>query len=149
MEKRKDQYVDLDNARGEEYIALLNQIIEDGVCPFCDNNIEKYGNVILRQTGHWIIIKNKNPYPGRKTQIMAISKVHAETLSDLSDEASLDLIRLMQSVAIGQNVAGGAMAMRFGDTKKSGATVRHLHAQLIEPEDNTFVTFHIGYEKEK
>ena len=35
------------------------------------------------------------------------------------------------------NIKGGGIVMRFGDSDLAGSTVRHLHAQLIEPDLNS------------
>ena len=45
-------------------------------------------------------------------------------------EALLDLAR---HVVCQYHIRGGALAMRFGDTRLTGATVVHMHAHLIVP----------------
>ena len=48
---------------------------------------------------------------------------------------------------------GGGFCIRFGDTLHSGATVKHLHAHLIEPDVKNKkyepVSFYIGGQKTK
>ena len=42
------------------------------------------------------------------------------------------------------NIKGGVLALRFGDTAYTGATVCHLHFHLIVPKKSQTVNFPIG-----
>ena len=66
--------------------------------------------------------------------MMLISKKHAEKLSDLPPAAGKEMIEMSQWIEQHFKVKGGAIAMRFGDTKYSAATLTHLHMQFIEPD---------------
>ena len=141
-----NKYVDIENARGEEYRKLITQIIEDDVCPFCEENLEKYHREpIIRKTNFWILTKNQNKYPGAKTHLVAILRHHAKDLSDMKSGAMEDLIDLFIWVQKHYKIKGGGFSMRFGETALSGASVKHLHAQFFEPED--LVTIFIGKSK--
>jgi len=52
-----------------------------------------------------------------------------------ADEVAADLWKLAAQVCNDYNIPGGGLSLRFGPPEKSGATVRHLHAQLIVPKD--------------
>lgn len=142
----KKEYVDIENARGKTYKKTILQIIEDGVCPFCEEHLPKYHKEpIIRTTEFWILTTNQNKYPGSKTHLLAILRAHAENLEEIPIGALEDLNDLFVWSKKEFNISGGGYSMRFGDTKRSGATVKHLHAQLFEPEE--IVTIFIGHSK--
>ena len=94
-----------------------------------------------------------NPGCSPKHEI-AFAKNHAEKLSELPNGSGEALIDLMKWAEHEFCSKGGAFAMRFGDTKFSGATVRHLHAQFILPgvehlNHGNNITFYIGTSKKK
>jgi len=55
-------------------------------------------------------------------------------LYELIKEEGADLFALLGSVQKEQKIPGGAMTMRFGDTKLSAGTIRHLHAHFLVPD---------------
>ena len=134
---QKNQLVDLDNAREAEQIKVMKQIIADGGCPFCPENLSRYHRPpILKETEHWLLTKNQWPYPHTKTHLLAIYKEHAERLADLDAEAGAELLELMQWAEKEFQVPGGGWCMRFGDTNYSAGTVNHIHAQFLVPDIN-------------
>lgn len=143
MEKK---YVDIENARGEAYRKTILQIIEDNVCPFCAQHLKKYHTEpIIKKTKHWLLTTNQNKYPGTKVHLLAILREHAENLNEIPSGALEDLNKLFIWSQKKFGIKGGGYSMRFGDTQLSGATVKHLHAQLFEPEE--LVTIFIGHSK--
>lgn len=126
--------VNLNNARRDDQRLIMEQIIKDGKCPFCVENLRMYHTQkIHKENNFWILTDNQYPYNGTKTHLLAISKIHAEKLSELPDGAGEALLDLMKWAEHEFCSIGGAFAMRFGNTKFSGATVKHLHAQFILP----------------
>lgn len=131
---KKNKFIDMDNVRGEEQRKVMEEIEHLGICPFCSQHLSRFHKKpIIKQTRHWLLTTNQWPYNNRKTHMLLIAKKHAEKLSDLSPVAGKELIELSQWVEQHFKVNGGAIAMRFGDTKYSAATVKHLHVQFIEP----------------
>lgn len=129
------QYVDLDNARLDEQKKVMQEIIDQGHCPFCLENLSKYHKKpILKEGSYWIVTENQWPYDNVKWQLLAISKTHAETLPDIDSKAGEELLRFFSELITEHQIPGGAMAMRFGDTAYSAGTVKHLHAQFIWPD---------------
>ncbi len=141
--------VDIDNARLDEQRKVMQQIINAGDDPFSEENIQKYHkNPILKTGTYWFVTENQWPYTNSKKQILFITRKYADDLSGLSAYAFKELFVLANEICTEYEIKGGALCMRFGDTKISGATVKHLHFQLIEsdPEQGP-VIFHIGGKK--
>ena len=128
-------FVDIDNSRQPEQVAVMEQIIEDGGCPFCLENFQKYHEQeIVKEGKFWLITPNRWPYENTKFHFLAILKIHAENLQEIPIGAGDELIELFQWVEQHYNLPGGGWAMRFGDTNYSAGTVKHIHAQFIVPD---------------
>jgi len=131
----KNPHVDLDNARLDEQLQVMQEIIGADHCPFCLENLQKYHKQpILKDGQFWILTKNQWPYEHTKVHLLAIYKEHAVDLSELKPEAGTELLEMMQWAQTEYQVPGGAMAMRFGDTDYSAGTVAHMHVQFIMPD---------------
>ena len=138
-DKAKKEFVNLEAAKfhddGGVYLDLVRRIQNDGVCPFCPGNLEKYHTKpILKEGEYWIMTDNASPYKHAKHHILFIHKKHIENVVDLSDEASQELLEIVRAEAKKRNIQGGTFYMRFGNTAYTGASVSHLHANLISPD---------------
>ncbi len=126
-------FVNLNNAkRSEEYWRAIEKIKKDGVCPFCPENLQKYNKTpILREGNFWILTDNMYPYKGAKHHILLIHKKHIEHVQKISEEAWSELLELVELETKKRGIRGGTFYMRFGDTLHTGASVTHLHANII------------------
>lgn len=134
---KKKSFVNIDNARYDDQREVMEKILKNKECPFCEQNIQEYHKKeILRVGQNWLITYNQWPYENTKLHLLAIVKYHIENISDLH-EGAFD--ELLQHIAWAEKEFGfnsGGLCMRFGDDSKTGATVSHLHAHIIVPEDN-------------
>ncbi|MCD8506714.1 hypothetical protein LRY65_05485 [Candidatus Woesebacteria bacterium] len=129
------QFIDIDNARKEDQIQVMQEIAGNAHCPFCAENLEKYHKQpILRKTEHWLLTTNQWPYDHTQHHLLIIYKDHATNLNELATEAGTELFELVQWVEKTYNVPGGGWAMRFGDTRYSAGTINHIHVQFIVPD---------------
>lgn len=125
-------FLNLNHARTDEQKALMEKIEEDGVCPFCWEHFEKYHpKPVLKKTDWWIVTENMSPYGNARIHYIFVYKEHITSPSELTKEGILDLFDLMKTIEEEQEIPGGAMMMRFGDTRYTGGSVTHLHAHLI------------------
>lgn len=132
--KTKKDYVALENSRLDEQCQVMRQIIADGVCPFCPENLARYHKQpILRAGKYWVLTHNQWPYGGTKHHLLIIYKTHIEHLEEMAPAAGQEMIELFQGASKEYGVSGGGLAMRFGGPEY-GSTVRHLHAHLIHPD---------------
>lgn len=138
MSEPKDiPYVNLASARSDDQRKVLARITEDGVCPFCPDHLARYHTQkILRRGIHWVLTPNQWPYDHTQTHLIAIATTHVEYLADVENDAFAELLEHFKWAEKEYSVDFGAMVMRFGDTKRNGASVRHLHAHFIVPDKN-------------
>ncbi|MDO8510166.1 MAG: HIT domain-containing protein [bacterium] len=130
-------FVNIGEARLPEQKSVMEQIIKDGVCPFCPENLRRYHKEpTLREGKYWLLSKNQWPYEHTNAHFIAIHKEHIEHIKDLAPEAGAELVVLFAWAAREYNIPGGAVAIRFGESEHGnyGSSVLHLHAHLIQPD---------------
>lgn len=142
-----NKYVEIRNARGQAMIEKWQRIINDNIDPFDPKYIKEYigGNIIL-DSDHWYAFQNDHPYPETQYQFVIPTKKFFTTFSEVPGNVSLDLDHICQKLAEKYNINGGARFQRFGDPLISGASVIHLHAQLIVPKPGKKVAAWFGSE---
>lgn len=135
MTKQKNDFINLNNARVDEQIKVMQKIAEEAHCPFCEENLRLYHQQpILKEGQFWLVTGNQWPYKHTKHHLLLIYKAHATKLADLEIAAGAELFTLVKELEQEFNFEGGGLALRFGDTDFSAGTVNHLHAQLIVPD---------------
>lgn len=128
-------FVDMDNARVDEQRAVMQEIAEQGVCPFCIEHLETYHPQPWIKNGqYWLVTKNRWPYEHTRHQLLFIYKKHAERFADLEPAAGEELFQFVRDIEQELQIPGGGLSIRFGDTQYSAGSVNHLHAQLIVPD---------------
>jgi len=123
----------MEHARTPEQIALMQKIIDDGVCPFCKEHFVTYHpKPILKATENWFFTENMSPYKGTKHHFIFVYKpTHVTKPNELPPEALADLFSLVNWATAEYDIPGGSFFMRFGDTHYTGSSVEHLHAHLL------------------
>lgn len=117
------------------YRKVIDQIKKDGVCPFCPESLENYHkNPIIKDGVFWLLTNNMYPYEGTKYHALLIHKMHITKFSEISKGAWDELDNLINYFTSEHAIPGGTLIMRFGDTRYTGASVAHLHANLISPD---------------
>lgn len=139
-------FLNHDQARTQEQKELMKKIEQDGVCPFCAEHFKTYHpKPVLKETDYWFVSTNMSPYEGTKHHFLFVYKPsHARSLIDLTSEAYADLLTLMQTIEKEYALEGGSFFMRFGDGKRTGSSVEHLHAHLIVRDGEQFVRVKLG-----
>jgi len=128
--------VDMRYAHNDEQRAVLERILQKGRCPFCMPDLKKYHREEIYEYGYWLITRNQWPYRGAKEHWLLILRRHAERIADIPPGAWSDLGVIARDLERSLKLRGGALAMRFGDSSVTGATVLHIHAHLIVPKIN-------------
>lgn len=128
--------MNIDNARQPLQIQNMEKIAADGVCPFCPEHLKKYHEPpILKCGAHWTVTPNMYPYDNTAHHFLFITNEHITDSKDLASEAWSELQDLVAWIIKENNIECGTLVMRSGDMSKTGATVLHLHAQLIVGSD--------------
>ena len=128
-----NKYVDSRYAKGGKYSQVIQDIQSQGVCPFCPDTFKWHTNPILKIDGGWLITRSFNPYAGTQEHFLIISQEHKEQLVELTPKDLYAILKLAQWATIEFKLQGGLLALRFGDSEHTGATVKHLHAHLVVP----------------
>lgn len=147
--------VDTQNAmivKRDDYVNVLNKILEEGSCPFCEENLLKHHQKpIIYKSKHWIITENSWPYKGTHYHFLFIPRVHVETIEDMSLEVWADLQKQYDKTVTERNVEGATLMIRSGHTNITGASVNHLHAHIIvgsaRTKDTKTITALVGFKK--
>jgi diadenosine tetraphosphate (Ap4A) HIT family hydrolase len=128
-------FVNLDNARHDDQRDVMKGIAQDGVCPFDEEYLANYHKQpILRRGKYWTLTLNQWPYEHTRVHLLAIARLHVESLDALDAAAGEELFAHAQWAIKEYNIDFGGLAMRFGDVKQNGASVNHLHAHIIVPD---------------
>lgn len=131
---REKKTVELGNIRLDEQRSVMETIVKDAVCPFCPEHLKKYHKKpIFMENASWILTQNQWPYEGAEVHFLLILKRHEENIEELLPSEWADFGELVRRARNITPLSGGLVGMRFGDPTFSGATVRHLHAQIIFP----------------
>lgn len=131
MSEEKPAHVDLSHTRTEEQRTVMQQIVQDGVCPFCQEHFLKYHlKPILKKGSHWLVTENGFPYTGARVHLLFVHLEHL-TIPPTESEQLIELFELLAWAREEYAIMGGTFIMRFGETKYNGASVGHLHAHLV------------------
>lgn len=129
--------VNINAARTSEQRDVLREIIDDGVCPFCIESLNKYHKLpILKEGDFWLTTENQWPYKFTQSHYLIIAKQHIETITELAPGAFEELGDHAKSLIEEHGMGYGGLAMRFGAPENTGASVRHLHAHLLRAAEN-------------
>ena len=139
IKKTKKQRVDIKNSIGRpNFKKVLEKITQDNVCPFCSSNFFKYHTKpIIRKGKNWFVTENFEPYKGSKTHLLLIHKDHIEHVNDLKKDAWCELLGHLTWASKKFKLKGETLIMRYGNTNYTGASVNHLHAQIISGVERT------------
>ncbi|MES2213730.1 MAG: HIT domain-containing protein [Patescibacteria group bacterium] len=133
----KNKFIQMGAIRREDQKIVMEEIKEQGHCPFCRENLEKYHkNPILKEGKFWVLTDNQWPYEKIKHQMLAIYKTHIEHIKDIDPDAGKELFEMFAEETKKRNILGGGIAIRFGKSEHGnyGSSVLHIHAHLVEPD---------------
>ena len=132
---KTSRHVDVRNAQTRargEYAEALAKIAEEGVCPFCEEHLStRHGKPILFGNAHWTVTENAWPYDGARHQFLIIFRQHIESAEKLPAGAWESLGSAYRQLVADYRLEGATLFMRTGMTDFTGASVAHLHAQLV------------------
>lgn len=127
------KFVDAHYAKSARYKNIVNEIRRVGVCPFCPKTFKWHTKPILKVRGNWFITTSFQPYKNTAHHFLIIGKKHKEHINQLFPRDWEAISWLGKWAVKKYSIKGGGIAMRFGDTAHTGATVSHLHMHLIVP----------------
>ena len=115
-----------------KYSDVIKDISESEICPFCPEHLRSiHPKPITNETEFWLGSENAYPYDHTKHHMLVIHKAHIEHIRELPPDAWVDLDRILEEIIEEREIQGATLIMRFGSTALTGASVSHLHAQLV------------------
>lgn len=133
--RRQHMPVDIENAGvvpRDDYQKVLEQIIAEGQCPFCEQHLMRHHREpILWKSSHWIVTRNAWPYVGTSNHFLLIAREHVERIEDMSREAQAAFFDEYARIIDEFSLIGATVLWRSGSSEMTGASVHHLHAQIV------------------
>ena len=124
--------LNLSNTRTEEQTKRMQNAQERGLCPFCPEGlIEIHQKEIIHSNDSWLLTENAFPYEGTEHHFLIVSKKHISSLSELETRDWELQGEMIQYLIKEKNIDGGGIFLRFGNMKKNGSSVEHLHIHVI------------------
>ncbi|KKQ45405.1 MAG: hypothetical protein US63_C0017G0004 [Candidatus Moranbacteria bacterium GW2011_GWC2_37_8] len=128
--------LNLKNARSKEYFDAMRKIIADGVCPFCHDFVEKekpayHPNAVQAENDSWVATRNAWPYNNTKEHLILVVKRHIKTPEEMTEKEMLEFWDIFKQVKQKLGITHSTFFMRSDSTGETGATVQHLHAQMV------------------
>lgn len=146
----KKKFVNIRNARLGEYKKIIEEISRTNKCPFCKENFKYHKKPIYKRNGEWLLTDNSWPYKNTAHHLIILGNSHKEYFSELTKKDFASVGFLTNWAIKKWHIKGGGLAMRFGGTDYTGASVSHIHFHIISPKINSrtkrsiAVNFQIG-----
>ncbi|MFA6017930.1 MAG: hypothetical protein WCT28_01055 [Patescibacteria group bacterium] len=133
-------FVSQQNARPGVYDKVIADIAKKNLCPFCPEHLAEFHKNPIEEREFWIVTDNQYPYRPSKHNKLFIYRTHIQHFSEISAEAWKELGEIVQEQTEKLHIIGGSFFMRFGDARFTGASVSHLHCQLLQsnPDDPAY-----------
>lgn len=136
--KQDDKLVQVENGRQKSYKDTLQKIHDGGYCPFCEEHfLKNHPDPILFKTDYWTVTTNAWPYDYTKNHFLLVYRPeHVVNSLDIKPEAYGELVSILKILTEKYSLGQCTLLMRSGDMSKTGASVKHIHAQIIEGDPN-------------
>ena len=134
-------FVNIQNTRpAKGYDKVIASIAEKNICPFCSDHLAEFHKNPIEHRKYWIITDNMYPYSPARHHKLIIHTAHIDHISKIVPDAWTELYEIVQELVDSNAITGGTFLMRFGETKFTGASVTHLHANLLQsnPDDSSY-----------
>ncbi len=127
-------FVNPNNSKRGDYDKVIGAIAAEKACPFCEDYLVKseFHKHPLERRNHWWVTDNTYPYKPSKHHVLLIHIQHITQLSEISQDAWVELNQILREQTENRQITGGTFYFRFGDTNYTGASVSHLHANLLQ-----------------
>lgn len=129
----RERFVNINNARVGEYKKVIEEIAKTGKCPFCKENFKYHKKPVYARKNNWFLTNNSWPYKNTSCHLIILGDEHKENFSELTKK-DFESVAYLTNLAIKKwKIKGGGLAMRFGNTNYTGASVSHIHFHIISP----------------
>lgn len=119
-------------ARVEAQREKMERLHRENICAFCPEHFDEFhDNPIELKTKYWVVTKNDYPYEHTSLHLLIIPTEHATTVSELSEAARAEYLDVVSQVEKKFKLTTYGVAMRSGDFRYNGGSVKHIHAHIL------------------
>jgi diadenosine tetraphosphate (Ap4A) HIT family hydrolase len=132
--KKDKPLFEMAHTRTERMRKRMEKCAELDECPFCWENLvlpEYHDAPVIKKGEFWAITANDDPYKGIGFHFLAIYRDHVSSISEIAPGAGDELFKFFSELCKEYGMVGATILMRSGEMKYTGATVSHLHAQIM------------------
>ncbi len=129
----RKKLVNIKNAGQGEYRKVIEQIAKTGKCPFCKENFKYHKKPVYKRKEGWFLTNNSWPYKNTNYHLIILGDKHKENFSEITKKDLKSVAYLINWAIKKWKIKGGGIAMRFGETDHTGASVNHIHFHVISP----------------
>ncbi len=141
---KQTKIVDPQNARSGDYRLELERIQESGICPFCAGGDTLKRQEMLAWNESFFLTNNYVPYPNTEHHLLIIPVRHIVRLDQVTTAEMREMMTLLNTFIDQNEVKGGILFCREGQTEVTGATVCHLHWNYFVPKPGKIVEVFFG-----
>jgi dihydrofolate reductase/diadenosine tetraphosphate (Ap4A) HIT family hydrolase len=125
---QRRSYYYLENSRGDAQSDDMRRLEAEGRCLFCPGQEPL---AVLHKTPQWTIVPNRFPYRGTRLHLLLVPDEHVTDMADLSPAARDDFWTALGWVRDRYGLTYYGLAVRNGDPRFTGGTIRHLHLHVV------------------
>lgn len=130
--------VDAHYTRGDQqYEAMMAKVAQDGYkCPFCTMAVHPKPIIRHSKNKTWFVTERHEVPASVASYLLIIPRRHLvnhRAMTAADDAAVRELVTWAEAT---YGLRGFGLAIRSGNSKLTGATVRHLHYHLVTPKIN-------------
>lgn len=125
---QRRSYYYLENSRGDAQSDDMRRLEAEGRCLFCPGQEPL---AVLHKTPQWTIVPNRFPYRGTRLHLLLVPDEHVTDMADLSPAARDDFWSALAWVRDRYGLTYYGLAVRNGDPRFTGGTIRHLHLHVV------------------
>ena len=140
----KYKYIYPPNAREQEQLDTMIRNETNNEDPL-DPNVLEQPKLFFGE--YWYVSENKYVYDNIAHHFLIASTNPIYTYEEISKEMWLELEEIVNRLKQEYDIPGGGLCLRFGDCSYSGASLKRVHAHLIQPKENNKAKFNIGGNK--
>ena len=126
---------DIGNARYKEQVDEMKRLADLNTCMFCPDGLSIVNKKILHTGTYWFVSPNEYPYEGTSVHVMIIPKRHVEEITSLTIEELGELTTMISWVNENFSIKGATLFCRYGDTRYTSGTIKHLHLHIAQGEE--------------
>ncbi|MEX2368998.1 MAG: hypothetical protein WD552_01230 [Candidatus Paceibacterota bacterium] len=146
----------LNGSRSYKQFLEMIEWIREGVCKFCPEHRDPKLNKVICKKGvpgfEWVMWHNPYSHSHTSGHLIIAPERHITHIMDMTKndwQAIGELSFFAMSGEVQIDVSGGGFVMRYGNPARNASSIRHLHANIIIPDETGNVKATLAKDLEK